>query len=86
MFVDNSINKNTERNSLKIVGFLILIFPSLIVLFGEDAPRLKSKVHQAGCIFRKGLVQFGLDISIVTQLTAFELESSDPFKLLWLLR
>ena len=78
--------KKAERNPLKIVGFLILMFPSLIFRFGGESLRFKSKAHRAGRIFRKELVQQGLDKSIATQLTAFYLEGSDPFKLLRSLR
>ena len=78
--------KKVEGNPLKIVGFFILMFPPLIFRFGGEALRFKSKAHRAGRIFRKELVQQGLDMSIVAQLTALYLEGSDPFKLLRLLR
>jgi hypothetical protein len=78
--------KKTERNPLKIVGLLILMFPSLIFRFGGEALRFKSKAHRAGHIFRTELVRQGLEKSIATQLTEFYLEGSDPFKLLRLLR
>jgi hypothetical protein len=80
------MNKNAESNPLKIVGFLILMFPSLIFRFGGEALRFKSKAHRAGRIFRKELEQQGLDTSIATQLTTFYQEGSNPFKLLRLLR
>jgi hypothetical protein len=78
--------KKAERNPLKIVAFLILLFPSLIFRFGGEALRFKSKAHRAGYIFRKELVRQGLDRSTATQLTAFYIEGSDPFKLLRSLR
>jgi hypothetical protein len=80
------MNKNTQRNPLKIIGFLILKVPTLIFRFGGQFLRFKSKAHHAGRIFRKELVQQGLEKSIATQLTAFYLEGSDPFKLLRSLR
>jgi hypothetical protein len=78
--------KKAERNLPQLVGFLILMVPSLIFRFGGEALRFKSKAHRAGRIFRKELVQQGLDKSIATQLTAFYQEGSDPFKLLKVLR
>jgi hypothetical protein len=78
--------EKAERNPLKIIGFLILMFPSLIFRLGRASLRFKSKANRAGHIFRKELVQQGLDKSIATQLTAFYLEVSDPFKLLRSLR
>jgi len=78
--------KKAERNPLKIVAFLILMFPSLIFRFGGEALRFKSKARRAGYIFREELVRQGLGRSTAIQLTAFYLEGSDPFKLLRLLR
>jgi hypothetical protein len=78
--------KKAERNPLKIVGFLILMFPSLVFRFGGEALRFKSKAHRAGRIYRKELVRQGLDKSMATQLTTFYQEGSDPFKLLKVLR
>jgi hypothetical protein len=78
--------KKAERNPLKIIGFLILMFPSLIFRFGGESLRFKSKARRAGRIFRKELVQQGLDRTTAAQLTAFYLEGSDPFKLLLSLR
>ena len=78
--------KKAERDPLKIVAFLILMFPRLIFRFGGGTLRFKSKAHRAGYIFRKELVRQGLDRSTATQLTAFYLEGSDPFKLLRSLR
>jgi hypothetical protein len=78
--------KKTERNPLKIVGFLILMFPSLIFRFAGESFRFKSKAHRAGRIYRKELVQQGLDKTTAERLTAFYLEGSDPFKLIKVLR
>jgi hypothetical protein len=59
-----------------------MMFPSLIFRFGGESLRFKSKAHRAGRIFRKELVQQGLEKSIATELTGFYLEGSDPFKLI----
>jgi hypothetical protein len=80
------MTEKTERNPLKMVGFLILMVPSFIFRFGGESLRFKSKAHRAGRIFRKELVRQGLDRTIASQLTTFYLEGSDPFKLLRLLR
>ena len=76
------MKKNSERDLPKIIGSLILTFPSLIFRFGVEAFRFKSKAHKAGRIFRRKLVEQGLDRSTAAQLTSFYLEGSDPFKML----
>jgi hypothetical protein len=71
---------------MKLIGFLIIMIPSLIFRFGGETLRFKSKAHRAGRIFRKELVAQGLDRTTAAQLTASYLEGSDPFKLLRSLR
>jgi hypothetical protein len=78
--------EKTERNLPKFVGSLILMSPSLIFRFGIEAFRFKSKAHRAGRIFRKELLQQGLDQKTAQQLTGYYLEGSDPFKLLRVLQ
>ena len=78
--------EKTERNPLKILGFFILMLPSLVLRFGGETLRFKSKAHRAGRVFRKELVRQGLDGPIAAKLTTFYLEGSDPFKLLRSLR
>jgi hypothetical protein len=80
------MSKKTERNPLKLLGFLILKIPILIIRFGGQALRFKSKARHAGRIFRKELMRQGLNEPIATQLTAFYLDGSDPFQLLRSLR
>jgi hypothetical protein len=80
------MTERPQRNLPKFVGALILMIPSLIFRFGIEAFRFKSKAHKAGRIFRKELLQQGLDLTTAQQLTGYYLEGSDPFKLLRALR
>jgi hypothetical protein len=80
------MSEKTERNLPKLVGFLIIMIPSLIFRFGIEAFRFKSKAHKAGRIFRNELRRQGLDTTTTQQLTESYLEGSDPFKLLQALR
>jgi hypothetical protein len=80
------MTEKAERNPLKIVGFLILMAPSLLFRFGGEFIRFKSKANRAGRIFRKELQRQGLDRTVAGQLTGSYLEGSDPFRLLRSLR
>jgi hypothetical protein len=80
------MTEKAERNLPKLVGFLILMVPSLIFQFGIQAFRFKSKAHKAGRIFRNELQRQGLDTETAQRLTAHYLEGSDPFKLIRALR
>jgi hypothetical protein len=80
------VTDKTERNLPKLVGFLILMIPSLIFRFGIEAFRFKSKAHKAARIFRRELTRQGLDTTTTQRLTESYLEGSDPFKLLRALR
>jgi len=80
------MTETAERNPLKIIGFLILKFPSWGFRFGIEAFRFKSKAHRAARIFRRELGRQGLDTTTAKQLTEYYLEGSDPFKLLRALR
>jgi hypothetical protein len=80
------MTEKTERNLPKFVGFLILMFPSLLFRFGIEAFRFKSKAHKAARIFRNELYRQGLDTTTIQRLTEYYLEGSDPFKLLRALR
>jgi hypothetical protein len=80
------MTEETERNLPKLVGFLILMIPSLIFRFGIEAFRFKSKAHKAARIFRNELQKQGLDTTATQRLTEYYLDGSDPFKLLRALR
>jgi hypothetical protein len=80
------MTETAERNLPKLVGFLILMVPSLLFRFGGEAFRFKSKAHKAGRIFRRELKQQGLDTTTAKRFTEYYLEGSDPFKLLRALR
>jgi hypothetical protein len=69
-----------------MIGLLIPLLPSLILRFGGEFIRFKSKAHKAGRIFQDELLQQGLDKPTAERLTAFYLEGSDPFKLFQALR
>jgi len=73
---------DARRNPLKILGFLIPRLPVLILRFGGEFIRFKSRAHEAGRIFRKELMAQGLDKTTAADLTAFYLESSDPFRMI----
>jgi hypothetical protein len=80
------MTEKTERNLPKFLGFLILMFPSLLFRFGVEALRFKSRAYRAGRIFRRELMAQGLDTATAQRFTAYYLEGSDPFKLLRALR
>lgn len=82
MLGNEAMTEKAERNPLKILGFLIPKLPSLMLRSGGEFIRFKSKANRAGRIFRKELARQGIDRTIASQLTAFYLEGSDPFKLL----
>jgi hypothetical protein len=79
-------NASETRNPLKILGFLIPLLPSLILRFGGEFIRFKSRAQKGGRVFQDELVRQGLDETTATRLTALYLEGSDPFKLLRSLR
>jgi hypothetical protein len=54
----------------------------LILRFGGEFIRFKSRAHEAGRIFQKELMHQGLDKTTAAQLTAFYMEGSDPFKMI----
>jgi len=80
------MTEKEERNLPKMLGFLILIIPSLILRFGAEFIRFKSKANRAGRIFQEELVRQGLDKATAANLTSFYLEGSDLFKIAQSLR
>jgi hypothetical protein len=79
-------NSEAERDPLKLLGVFILKLPSFTFRFGGEFIRFKSRANKAGRVFQKELVRQGLDKTTASQLTAFYLEGSNPFKLLQSLR
>jgi hypothetical protein len=77
---------DAERNPMKILGFLIPVLPSMILRFGGEFIRFKSRAQKAGGIFREELLRQGLDKATAERLTTFYLEGSNPFTLIQVLR
>jgi hypothetical protein len=78
--------REVKRNPVKIIGILIPLLPSLILRFGGEFIRFKSRAQKAGRIFQDELLRQGLDKTTAERLTEFYLEGSDPFKLFQALR
>ena len=78
--------REAKGDPVKIVGLLIPLLPSLVLRFGGEFIRFKSRAHKAGRIFQDELLRQGLDKPTAERLTALYLEGSDPFKLLQAIR
>ena len=70
----------------KMLGFVIIIIPSLLFRFGGEFLRFKSKARKGAGIFQDELVRQGIDVATATRLSSLYLEGSDPLKMLRTLR
>ena len=81
-----SKNKEKDRNPIVFLGVLLPALPSLIIKFGGFFLRFKRDAKKAGKVFRKELINQGIDKQTAKELTDFYMEGSDISKLIQGLR
>ena len=76
------INEERDRRPIKLFGILLPSLPSLMFRFGGLFLRFKRDAKKAGKVFRKELIDQGLDKQTATELTDIYMEGSDLSKLI----
>jgi len=74
--------KVVEERPIKFFGVLLPSFPRLILRSGGIFLRFKRDAKKAGRVFRKELINQGIDKQTAKELTDFYMEGSDISKLI----
>jgi len=73
--------KVVEERPIKFFGFLLPSLPRLILRCGGTFLRFRRDAKKAGKVFKKELIEQGIDIQTATELTDIYMDGSDLFKL-----
>ena len=71
-----------ERRSIRFFGILLPSLPGLVIRFGGLFLRFKRDAKKAGKVFRKELINQGIDKETATELTEIYMEGSDISRLI----
>lgn len=74
--------KVVEERPIKFFGLLLPSLPRLILRCGGTFLRFRRDAKKAGKVFRKELIEQGLDKQTATGLTDIYMEGSDLIKLI----
>jgi len=74
--------KVVEERPIKFFGLLLPSLPRLILRCGGTFLRFRRDAKKAGKVFRKELIEQGLDKQTATSLTDIYMEGSDLIKLI----
>ena len=74
-------DKVVEERPIKFFGFLLPSLPRIILRCAGTFLRFKRDARKAGKVFKKELIDQGIDKETATELTAFYLEGSDLIKM-----
>lgn len=72
--------KVVEERPIKFFGYLLPSLPRLILRCGCTFLRFKRDAKKAGKVFKKELIEQGIDTQTATELTDIYMEGSDLFK------
>ena len=75
-------NVYKERRPIKVFGILLPSLPSLMFRFGGIFLRFKRDAKKAGKVFKKELINQGIDKHTATELTEIYMEGSDISRLI----
>ena len=75
-------NVDKERRPIKVFGILLPSLPSLMFRFGGIFLRFKRDAKKAGKVFKKELINQGIDKHTATELTEIYMEGSDISRLI----
>jgi len=70
------INEERDRRPIRFFGILLPSLPSLMFRFGGIFLRFKKNAQKAGKIFRKELINQGIDKKTATELTEIYMKGS----------
>lgn len=73
-------NNGTEVDPFRFFGIMLSSMPSLMFRLGGIFLRFKRDAKKAGKVFRKELIDQGLDKATAAELTGIYLEGSDLLK------
>ena len=74
--MNKKIKDEREVNTFKLFGLILPSMPSLILRLSGTFLRVKRDANKAGRVFKKRLIEQGLDKKTATDLTEIYLESS----------
>jgi uncharacterized protein (DUF924 family) len=74
--------KVVEERPIKFLGFLLPSLPRIIFRCAGTFLRFKRDANKAGKVFKKELIEQGIDKQTATELTDIYTEGSDLFKLI----
>lgn len=80
--MSEKINEERDRRPIRFFGALLPSLPSLMIRFGGTFLRFKRDAKKAGKIFRKELMNQGLDKQTATDLTEIYMQGSDLSKMI----
>jgi hypothetical protein len=79
-------NDKKERRSIRLFGILLPNLPSFIFRYGGLFLRFKRDAKKAGKVFKKELINQGINKQMAADLTEIYLEGSNLSKLIQVLR
>lgn len=71
-----TIKEDRDRRPIRFFGILLPSLPSLMLRFGKTFLRFKKNAQKAGKVFRKELINQGIDKKTATELTEIYMEGS----------
>jgi hypothetical protein len=74
------IKEERDGRPFKLFGILLPSLPSLMIRFGGTFLRFKRNAKKAGKVFKKELINQGLDKQVASELTDIYMEGSDLSK------
>jgi len=74
--MNTNIKDEGEVNPIKLLGIMLPSMPLLIFRLSGTFLRFKSRANKAGKVFKKELIDKGIDKKTATELTEIYLQSS----------
>jgi len=74
--MNTNIEDEGEVNPIKLFGIMLPSMPLLIFRLSGTLLRFKSRANRAGKVFKKELIDKGIDKKTATELTEIYLQSS----------
>ena len=74
--MNTNIKDEGEVNPIKLLGIMLPSMPLLIFRLSGTLLRFKSRANRAGKVFKKELIDKGIDKKTATELTEIYLQSS----------
>jgi hypothetical protein len=75
--MQEELHENRKGRVIKIFSILLPVLPKLLFKFSITYLRFKRGAKKAGKVFRKELIQQGLDKHTASELTGFYMEGSE---------